>query len=131
MLASVSVDESDEPYRAAPPLLPDPYLLAWARLRRRQRAAQFTMLGMIPIWFLCATARYDAVTFAILPMACVFVATAFVTRRRLTRFPCPGCLRPFVWSRRFKNDLRCWHCGLKFGTPAPSRSDVRGEQGAT
>jgi hypothetical protein len=130
MLACVK-DDASPPYRVAPPAPPDPYLVAWADLRRRQRVAKFAMLGMIPIWFLCATARYNAVTLAVLPMACLFVAAVFVTRRRVTRFPCPDCLRPFVWSRPFKNDLRCWHCGLKFGAPAPSTSDVRGKHGPT
>jgi hypothetical protein len=110
-----------EPYRVAPPVPPDPYLVAWSKLRRRQRAAQLTIAGWIPVWFVCAAVPHHSAAMAALPMAFALVATVLGTQLRVTRFRCPGCHRPFVWSRPFKNDLRCWHCNLKFGTPSPGK----------
>jgi hypothetical protein len=110
------------PYRSLPRQPPDPYLSAWAELRRRQRVAQLTIMGCAPLWLAGATAPHLTVAAAALPTACLFVATVLVTQLRVTRFRCPGCNHAFVWARPFRDDLRCWHCGVKFGTTASPRS---------
>jgi uncharacterized C2H2 Zn-finger protein len=95
------------------PAAPDPYLVAWAELRRRRRMRWFLFCGWAPLvtiaWVVFPTA---AAPFLI-------AATAAVTFSALRSFACPRCGKTFERRRAYSNLLtsRCLHCGIERGTP--------------
>jgi hypothetical protein len=119
MLACVNENASD-PYRVAPPQPPDPYLAAWADLRRRRIAARVSAASSL---LGCAFAF--RLPIQLVYVVLVVMAAALVATFRHTTFPCPRCSEFFSPWRR--SPTRCVHCGIAVGTPAPSPSDVRGE----
>jgi predicted RNA-binding Zn-ribbon protein involved in translation (DUF1610 family) len=106
------------PYRVASPLPPDPYLVAWAKLRLREVDSRYTrvvfgvVFGAFCLITGCTNTSPVVLGMMLFPLAALM-------RARMLRFPCPRCGRAFVgWGREFSADLECRHCGVKFGTPA-------------
>jgi hypothetical protein len=121
---------SDAPYRVQPPRPPDPYLVAWAKLRRRRALAW----GGFLLWAfaftafvvaLAAQARAVGVT-AVVAVMCwgSGIAGALI----LGHFRCPHCSAIFYGLRRPRAPWSdaCIACGIAIGTPKnPRPSDAR------
>jgi hypothetical protein len=107
---------SDPPYRESGSGFhpPDPWLLAWAELRRRRRAL-WIGIALLAATIAVAWYRHFDVWWACLLMG---AATA-VFAERCNRFACPRCGKWFSRRGLFHNEStsRCLHCGLKIGTP--------------
>jgi hypothetical protein len=111
---------TEPPYRAPASLPPDPYLVAWATLRRRR------LLRRIAVGVLAyALASTIAVTFMLhgvallvvaLLMVCVVYVIVAVQRRR--PFLCPRCGDSFFWGPAAEIGFarHCNACGLAAGT---------------
>jgi hypothetical protein len=109
-------------YRAPLPTPPDPYLVAWADLRRRQRwdvRAQwaFWICG-IPI---LVAHRLFFVHFWPSPIAWMAPAlgVSLATMLRLRAFRCPHCGRRNTWGQQrwmIPQD-KCGRCSIRIGTP--------------
>jgi hypothetical protein len=129
MLARVKGDAS-APYRVAPPLPPDPYLIAWEQLRRRRLAAFVLFLSVLPV---------GVISFGVMgkpygPYVLVpFIAANLVAGLRVRLFRCPKCGDFFTskdWAglafgRRYLRQMNCLHCGIAVDTPAPSPSELQ------
>jgi hypothetical protein len=108
----------DAPYRAPLPVEPDPYLVAWADLRRRRRSAAGAFGPSL-------AASLFAVVFtmpALLGVAAVLFGASWVAWRYLSAFRCPSCSHSFVHGRlrrheRGWSDRQCGYCGIAIGTP--------------
>jgi hypothetical protein len=119
----LSVTESLYRVSAKPPTPPDPYLLAWAKLRRR-RATVWAMVLMFPVVGLAATALVDRswMMFVIFP----YLAALFVSSWMASYFECPHCggnfAKKHAWAGDFRENFlsRCVHCGIAMGTPQSS-----------
>jgi hypothetical protein len=116
---------SETPYRVAPPKPPDPYLVAWADLRRRRTLALLAFFlwapaGAIPGGLLCILTGWpwkDVGWFFALP---AWLMTIFLLLR-YSLFACPQCGSRLsgrgietviaMWKRR------CPICGIRIGTP--------------
>jgi hypothetical protein len=103
----------DEPYRAPPPVPPDPYAVAWATLRRR-RVWSFVISGTLLVILL--TAGYFSI-WRHVRWAGLVAFTANLAQLAGTlllptyRFRCPHCgNRGAVWRK-------CNACGIRVGTP--------------
>jgi hypothetical protein len=118
---------NDGPYRVPAPEPPDPYLAAWASLRRRRFTMGTVAVGLVWIVFpvcLGALVRHTAAT--MLVAIAVVLAAAVVARLAFSwpAFRCPRCLRPFFRAPALQFGLLvepCPHCGLEIGTPMNPR----------
>jgi hypothetical protein len=124
------VDElSAAPYRAAPPLPPDPYVAAWADLRRRRMVALALFLLFLPAMAIATCfLRGRQLTDVFWPLAMI----CLIARLRATLFPCPRCggsfgFKPFTRSRAILQ-RNCLHCGIAVGTPAPPPTRIGSRQ---
>jgi hypothetical protein len=112
------------PYRQAPPRPEDPYLVAWAQLRRRRTRAWAITAGYVA--FAMTTAclyerlsghRIGRAPFSVLtfPVLAIF----FALRKRAHDFRCPRCGERFEAQRGVRNPTtrRCLNCGIAMGTP--------------
>lgn len=106
---------SDTPYREPAPRPPDPYLVAWADLRKRRRAAVAVMVTAGTAMVVVTSVPHGIL--AAVP-ACVLLG--YFWRNRLSKFLCPACGKTFGrLASGFHNEftLRCLHCGIVVGTP--------------
>ena len=100
------------------PAQPDPYLAAWAKLRRQRVRAWLTVALAPASWLACASldrivgpgGRSSIVYGWTVFLAC-WMALLFCN----LRFLCPHCRRSF-FRRRAPRD-RCARCGIRVGTP--------------
>jgi hypothetical protein len=93
------------------PRPPDPYLVAWRDLRRRQTA----LLVSLAAWGLGVCIAKDLGRFMALPF--------IVTLARVVFFPCPNCRRFINFKLSGFGGWRgCFHCGLEIGTPKDALS---------
>jgi hypothetical protein len=121
------IEVSSQSYRMpAPdrptPLLPlDPYLNAWATLRRWRRIALVSFCSLLPVAVLSEHTLGAWWIVIVLPaMAFMFVASG-----RVTWFRCPNCREFFglnnpIWGPVSPMILvrhKCLHCGIRKGTP--------------
>jgi hypothetical protein len=113
------------PYRSAPPVRPDPYLLAWAKLRRSRRTIVGVAAGVMNV--VAATCAFvvwsQSHAARILALGVVLVAAAAyrLAFRGAASFRCPRCRRAFFPANARLFDLAiddCGHCGIAVGTPA-------------
>jgi hypothetical protein len=116
-----------EPYRIAPPPRPDPYLVAWASLRRFRRTMVGVSIGIVHIaaatfafivWSRSCTARIVGIGVVLLVAAVWRIAFSMPGL-----FRCPRCRRGFFRSDAGLFGLaveHCQHCGIPVGTPAPT-----------
>jgi hypothetical protein len=104
----------DSIYRVSapkPPVPPDPYLLAWASLRRRRMAMWISWFAWLPI---------GAVVMPLLGRVGQLVVfldlAAFVMSGHLIDvFRCPHCREAFAKKSILAS--RCFSCGISVGTP--------------
>ena len=115
------------PYRVpaprppAPPLPPDPYMTAWAQLRRCRRLVAVGLAGWLTTMF---------VLLPVLDRLCIPFATANWVLLVLAScgacgFTCPNCGEAFAARDWFTAPrapdvyfrTRCVHCGIAIGTP--------------
>jgi hypothetical protein len=115
----------DEPYRAPIPIPPDPYVAAWADLRRRMRLSERAQWAFwiyaIPM---VIAVRVFHVHFWPSPRAWAVPAilASLVISLRVRAFRCPHCRRHSAWAKRSwlngpKRQDKCVHCGIAIGTP--------------
>jgi hypothetical protein len=116
-----------------PPAPPDPYLLAWASLRRWRVTMWVSLLAFVPA---CALGGFLGSLVdgpgelgaqpAILLALFIFgplVVTAGVSTFMVTWFQCPHCGKQFAenspgWEPSHEQLTRnCAHCGIRVGTP--------------
>lgn len=101
------------PYRESARAEPDPYLIAWAKLRavRRARVVAAATLAACLAAILVAVACGALVEWAAyLAMAVTTACTAILFRSE-HECPCPHCRTPFAFTNR------CAACGILAGTP--------------
>jgi hypothetical protein len=110
-----------EPYRQPAPLPPDPYLVAWAVLRRRRRWIGLGFVGLMPL---------AGALFGLLPVSrswhglAIFfgsfmaIPLGLFILARLPPFPCPACDHAFfrLVGGELSSAHRCEHCDLVVGT---------------
>jgi hypothetical protein len=102
---------SKQPYRAPIPVPPDPYLAAWADLKRRHLSPFVLVLcvGAVVMFFSHGSPKWPAI------LAVCLAGIPFAS----LRFRCPHCgermLR--VWGLRNDDWVRCRNCGIAVGTP--------------
>jgi hypothetical protein len=103
------------------PVPPDPYLLAWADLRRRRAAMLGASTLCVPVSLLAATLAGAPGLIIVLPA----MGAAAVASLRWSTFECPRCGQYFM-GRPASNDRACARCGIKEGTPrsAPTEAVV-------
>jgi hypothetical protein len=128
--ASYPVVVTTAPYRVLHPQPPDPYLAAWASLRRLRRI----MVG-VAAWVVCIAAA--TCVFAVWTNHClakivaigIILSAAAVFRLAFSGpafFTCPRCRRGFFAPNATLFGLtteNCSHCGIAVGTPAQRRSE--------
>jgi len=127
-----------EPYRQPAPVPPDPYLVAWATLRRRRRWIGVGVVGLLPLVgallaLLPVPRSWHSLTvvfgsFTVLPLGLFILA-------RLPPFLCPACEHAFfrLVGGELSSVDRCEHCDLVIGsalhpvraTPDPSPTRLR------
>ena len=112
---------SDSPYRVPVPRPPDPYLVAWANLRRRKAFAWAAVL----LWALALTVTVPAIV-ARAPVVSIAAAvtvvcwvSGIVGKVALAHFRCPRCGSSFYGERRTRApwSSACVTCGIEIGTP--------------
>jgi hypothetical protein len=111
-----------EPYREAKVATPDPYLVAWADLRRRLRRFDFVVL--VSVWmtafvFGCLVVLregplWENAALSILPMS---LSLMFLVHR-IRAFRCPACGARSWWESRSIPET-CAACGVVVGSPRP------------
>jgi hypothetical protein len=145
----------DEPYRAPMPVAPDPYMVAWRRLRRLERrglwfVAPLTVgfLIWIATMFVFILPQSDLVArgrcsrTATLLMGAYTVALAIATAPiAVFRSVCPRCgYSKLVWPvpgpdngaferRRGSRQATCRHCGIVVGTPKSAAVEAEDRAG--
>lgn len=121
LAASYDRPVSDSPYRVPVPRPPDPYLVAWANLRRRRAFAWAAAL----LWALAFTVTLPAIVARarMVGIAVAVTAVCWVSRIvgniMLAHFGCPRCGSSFYGGRRTRApwSLECVTCGIAIGTP--------------
>jgi hypothetical protein len=110
LVADLPYREPSEPQAVRP----DPYLVAWAELRRR-RARRSVALPVCSAAGLASLAILGVnAPFVVIPACIVGVMFALSP----AEFICPRCGRRFTASgRRDRDPAQCGHCGLCIGTP--------------
>jgi hypothetical protein len=103
----------DAPYRAPPPVPPDPYVVAWEHLRRRQA---WTPIVWIAVFVVFLAAGYFSLWRRTLSVNRVLFAVnlAQIARYMLgpsSRFRCPHC------GNKGNVHKKCRRCGIAIGTP--------------
>jgi hypothetical protein len=122
-----SKDDAVSPYRVQSPPPPDPYLVAWADLRRRRTMVR--ALSFLPLILFVVTYCSGPQGHRVAP--CLFMtamALLLIANLCWGFFLCPNCgkhlqathlnpLRQAAW--RLNRATHCGHCGIRVGTPAP------------
>jgi hypothetical protein len=111
------------PYREPAPVPPDPYLVAWSRLRWRRRALR---VGILILFVLAVPAfagsrvPHELRGAAIALGLVIAVPVSLFLISLLSPFACPECGRPFFASAAMEigRARACASCGLAIGTPA-------------
>jgi hypothetical protein len=101
-----------QPYRKPVPVPPDPYLVAWADLRRRRAAMLGASTLCVPVSLLAATLAGSPGLIVVLPV----MGAAAIASLRWSTFECPRCGQYFVGHQRSKSRT-CARCGIEEGTP--------------
>jgi hypothetical protein len=117
---------SDSPYRVPAPRPPDPYLVAWANLRRRKAFAWAAAL----LWALAFTITLPAIVARarVVGIAAAVTAVCWVSgivgNIVLAHFRCPRCGSNFYGARRTRApwSSACVTCRIEMGTPKYSRA---------
>jgi hypothetical protein len=114
---------SEAPYREQPPKPPDPWLAAWARLRRRRAVALWAAL-LSALAFTVLVVAVVAKANRSASIAGVSMVAGWITwiavRSVLRAFPCPRCDSTFHGSGRGETlpwADACAGCGIAIGTP--------------
>lgn len=95
-----------------PPVPPDPYLRAWARLRAWRVANWITWLGWLPM----GMAVMHGYLGRLGPSVMFLQLGVFALSGSMAlRFRCPHCGELFSEKSQFTR--RCAHCGISTGTP--------------
>jgi hypothetical protein len=108
------------------PRPPDPYLVAWANLRRRKAFAWAAAL----LWALAFTVTLPAIVARarVVGIAAAVTAVCWVSgivgNIVLAHFRCPRCGSCFYGARRTRAPLSsaCVTCGIEIGTAKYSRA---------
>jgi hypothetical protein len=117
------------PYRVAPPVRPDPYLMAWADFRRRRTTVIALSLAYLPVSVVAVNLLGErAFGYVILP----YLATFMLAGSYFATFRCPSCrnvfrAKPWPFPKPRPSQIQCGRCSILVGTPAPGPSDVRVE----
>jgi hypothetical protein len=114
-----------EPYRQPAALPPDPYLVAWARLRRRRRwiglgfAALMPLVGALAVLPMPRGWHGPAVLFG----SFMAVPLGLFILARLPPFLCPACEHPFfrLVGGELSSVDRCEHCETVIGSALDPR----------
>jgi hypothetical protein len=114
-------------YRASakPPPPPDPYLLAWGRLRTRRKITHGGFLGAFAGFaattLTAAHGSSASVLLAGFVLSASFVAVASMWGTLVVFFLCPHCQNYFAFRNAFGPGplapRRCSNCGIAMGTP--------------
>jgi hypothetical protein len=103
-----------------PPVPPDPYLLAWASLRRRRVTMWISFLTWLPVAGVATRLLGDLALLIVLPHVATFIVSTFIA----TYFRCPHCRELFAKKSAFEistpNELAvrgCVNCDIRVGTP--------------
>ena len=113
------------PYREQGPVPPDPYLVAWTRLRRRQfllRAITIVVFVFgVPSFAMWRVPDYLRVTAIALGLIIAVPVSLFLFSL-LPPFLCPRCQAGFFISGGVEigRTKSCHQCGLVVGSPSPS-----------
>jgi hypothetical protein len=113
------VGESIYRVPAPKPVPPDPYLLAWASLRRRRVTMWIMLLAWLPLGAVAMACLGYWGWFIVFPHFAAFWVSAVM----MACFRCPHCGELFAKKSVPWNDpinafvRRCVHCGICTGTP--------------
>jgi hypothetical protein len=113
---------SDLPYRVAGPRPPDPYMAAWAVLRRRRAFSQIASMVFVAVLVPTVVGLLSppsAEQIAIAVAASFAAIGVMLSWLSLPAFACPHCRGGFFRSSVIRVGLsdRCAGCGIKVGTP--------------
>lgn len=107
-----------EPYREPAPVPPDPYLVAWAKLRRRRHALLASLCGMGTVVCLSSSmlprgTHPEGFVFGVflsIPLGLFILA-------RVPPFLCPACGHPFfeLVGGELGHATKCDHCDIEIG----------------
>jgi hypothetical protein len=110
----------DAPYRLPVPPLPDPYAVAWTKVRRARHSATVSVLGILG----CAALMYLAADLrSVLAAVLLEVGVGAFIVLGLTRWDdvrCPCCDAPFFGARLAMFARRCTSCRVPMGARANS-----------
>ena len=110
-----------EPYREPAPVPPDPYLVAWARLRRRRHALLASTCGTVVAAGLLSSMlplpRNEHFTGALFGLFMSVPLGLFILAR-LPPFLCPACEHPFfqLVGGELGHTRKCDHCEIEIGS---------------
>jgi hypothetical protein len=112
---------SEMPYRVPAPKPADPYLVAWAQLRARQRRVRLLQVAWPPFMIVTAVASVmllgrSSGWAVFLPL---WLAWGWVIAAYLGGFHCPRCDEPWKGNKQSRQVFRgsCAKCGLEVDTP--------------
>ena len=111
-----------EPYRVPAPGPPDPYLVAWARLKRRRnltRLGAFVLFVILAPTAMLAWVPPDTRIIGLALGLLLALPVGLFVISLLEPLCCPACHRPFFPSTLAEAGTaqRCAHCGIEMGTP--------------
>jgi hypothetical protein len=101
-------------YREQPPKPPDPYLVAWADLRRRRR---LSFVSGVPVLLASIGCLFLPEYWLALSLLLFATVASFACGRSVARFPCPHCGKRFSTTPTWRPPWNCDYCGIAVGTP--------------
>ncbi len=112
---------AEEPYRAPMTVEPDPYVVLWAKLRRRRRMlVRAASVASIAVTIL-GTMTIGVLALLVVPLLIPLWALVWA---QASRFPCPHCGETFGprdgWLLGRGLHRNCVRCGIEIGTPKSS-----------